>query len=189
MKDRLRQAVGSVCADQALKDRTQAAVYRRAGRRHRPRQTLRWAAAVLCALVLTIGLSVYFTPVSAICVNINPSLELKVNRFDRVISVKGLNPDGQALAGELNLQFMEYTGAIEALLADETIQSCLAQGKDMSIAVICDDQSQSDRMLARLEDCTQGHENVSCHAGEEGSHSQQHQERQQHQEHHGGHHH
>ena len=40
----------------------------------------------------------YFTPIAEISIDINPSIELRVNRFDQVISVDGLNGDGQALA-------------------------------------------------------------------------------------------
>ena len=53
---------------------------------------------MLLTVTLWGGTWLYFTPTMEISVDINPSIELGVNRFDRVISVDGYNEDGQALA-------------------------------------------------------------------------------------------
>lgn len=62
-------------------------------------------AAVLCLIVLSpfaVGrVLASGNPVVYVSVDINPSLEFGVNRWDRAVSALGLNPDGEALLGKL----------------------------------------------------------------------------------------
>lgn len=163
--NRLKQALDPVLAGDDLKARTLASLY--AAPKRNCHTGLR-LAAVMCALVLCLGLLggwLYLTPVSALRIEINPALELEINRFDQVVSVNPLNQDGQKLAESLRLRFVAYTQALDLLLDSETIQVCLAEGKSMSIEVLCEDEQQADKMLAVVEDHTSSHENVHCHAG------------------------
>ncbi|WP_423200882.1 anti-sigma-I factor RsgI family protein [Clostridium carboxidivorans] len=66
----------------------------------------KYAAACLIFFMILSGGSAYayYTPVSTIVVNINPSLEMKLNRWDRVIDVKPLNEDGVKLLKEINIK-------------------------------------------------------------------------------------
>lgn len=163
--NRLKQALDPVRAGDDLKTRTIVSLY--ASPKRKRFTGLRLAAA-LCGLVLCLGLLggwLYLTPVSTLRIEINPALELEINRFDQVVSVKPLNQDGQRLTESLRLRFMTYTQALDLLLDSETIQVCLAEGKPMSIEVVCEDEQQADKMLAAVEDHTSSHENVHCHAG------------------------
>lgn len=107
MRDRLKQAFDAVHAEEALKERTKAFVAQqtRGHARRRPalRPSLAAAFACLC-LLFTGGYWLYFTPTATISIDINPSIELGVNRFNRVVSVEGYNADGVKLAGELSVQ-------------------------------------------------------------------------------------
>lgn len=74
----------------------------------------RWAA-LAAALILVIGGvfgKAYFTPYSLVSLDVNPSVELSLNRFDRVISAKAMNDEGAEL---LNLSGIEGKTAGEAL--------------------------------------------------------------------------
>lgn len=179
MKNELKEALGSVRAGEDLKARTREYVARQAPARSRPaRRFWGWAAAAACALLLTLGgLSgwLWLTPVSAISMDINPSLELELNRFGRVVAVEGFNQEGRALAQGLDLRFLPYSGAVEKVLADETVSALLDQGLTMSIYVMCDDDAQREEMLATLESCTSGHHGVSCHGGGSGCHEEAHE--------------
>ena len=94
MRDRLKQAFDAVHAEEALKERTKAFVAQqtRGHARRRPalRPSLAAAFACLC-LLFTGGYWLYFTPTATISIDINPSIELGVNRFNRVVSVEGYN--------------------------------------------------------------------------------------------------
>lgn len=182
--NRLQRALDPVRAGDGLKSRALDGLYAAAKRKRTAR--LRLAVAV-CGLVLCLGLAggwAYLSPVSALRIEINPALELGINRFDRVVSVKPLNQDGQMLADSLRLQFLEYTQALDLLLDSEPIQAYLDEGRSMSIEVLCGDEEQAGKMLTEVEDHTSQHENVHCRAGnavsqEEESHTNHH---------HGGHH-
>jgi hypothetical protein len=52
------------------------------------------AACLLMVVFMTTGVYAYYTPYSYVSVDINPSIALTLNRFDRVISVDMLTEDG-----------------------------------------------------------------------------------------------
>lgn len=61
-------------------------------------------AASLLFFLLTLGggAYAYYTPVSTVTININPSIEFKLNRWSRVVTSHALNSDGQKILLELN---------------------------------------------------------------------------------------
>ena len=172
MEDKLRAAFDSVHAEAELKERTLAFLADAGGAspaRHRPAARLRRAiaAAAACLLVL-LGAGGYYAllvPVSAISVDVNPSLELSLNRLDRVISVEAFNPEGEALASTLDVAFLPYTQALEEILSSEAMSAYLAEDSAVSITVACDNPDKSAQLLSAAQACAQGCGRVYCHAG------------------------
>lgn len=166
MKNEVKQAFARVHADEALKAQTMAALQqRRAVRAPRRSAWLMPLAACLALLLLGWGgYALYFVPTSVISVDINPSLELSVNRLDRVIAVQGYNPDGEALAEELDLWSLTYTEAVEQVLQSPVVMDCRAQGGVVSITVVTEDSAQSQRMLGNVQACTAGQKDTYCYA-------------------------
>lgn len=120
-------------------------------------------AAVVCVMLLIIGGSgFYFTPTSEISIDINPSFVMSINRFDRVISVNGLNDDGKELTGALDVKFKNYADAVNLILENEKISSLLSDN-EMTITVTGSDEAQSYKILSRVEECTAGHKNTHCY--------------------------
>lgn len=173
MRDELKTALDKVTADDALRQSTRAFLARQTGdfgaaktRRHMAR---RFAAAFAClALVVAGGTGywAYFSPTCAISIDINPSVELGVNRFDKVVSVEGIGDDGEALAETLDIRFLDYADALNALLADPTVEGYLSQDEVLSIAVAGENEAQADAILAQAETCAAGTRNVYCHAAD-----------------------
>ena len=169
MDEQLREAFAQVRAEEDLKKRTLDYLSQKTSgwssvsrRRARP-----WAMAAACAacMLMTIGsLWLYFTPAAYISVDVNPSVELTVNRFDRVISLKGLNDDGAALAEDLNVRFLEYTEALEQVLNSDTIADLLSQEETVSITVAGDDEARTAEMLSQVSACAAGRGNTLCHS-------------------------
>ena len=65
------------------------------------------AAAAAFAVLVTaggVGTGVYFAKetYSVVSVDINPSIEYSLNRFDKVIAVRGVNSEGEQIAGEIS---------------------------------------------------------------------------------------
>lgn len=61
------------------------------------------AAAMLSFILLGSGFYTYYTPVAAITIDINPSVELQVNRWNRIIKASPLNDDGKTILSNINL--------------------------------------------------------------------------------------
>ena len=61
------------------------------------------AAACLMFFILSLGggAYAYYTPVSTVTININPSIEFKLNRWNRVVASKPLNSDGEKILKEI----------------------------------------------------------------------------------------
>ena len=78
------------------------------------------------AVILAVLIPVYFFPTVFISVDINPSLELGINRLNRVVSVKGFNEDGEILAKKLDIRFMDYQDALNLILKNPKITELLA---------------------------------------------------------------
>ena len=49
-----------------------------------------------------------------------------------MISINGFNNDGEALAAELDVKFMDYTDAIDQILEDDCITDYLSQDELLS---------------------------------------------------------
>ncbi len=58
------------------------------------------------ALFMVSGISAYayLAPYSYVSLDVNPSIEYSINRFDRVLSVTGVNDDGTEIIREINLE-------------------------------------------------------------------------------------
>ena len=114
-------------------------------------------------LALLGGRWLYFTPTAAISIDINPSLELSVNRFDRVIGVTGFNEDGQALSNALDVNYKHYAQAVEQILCHDSVTALLSAGEVMSITVAGPD-GQSAKLLSGVETCAAGQGNIDCYS-------------------------
>ena len=57
----------------------------------------RWGTMVACLCLLLLGSWVWQSPIGTVRMQINPDVQLSVNRFDRVVALEGLNEDGTAL--------------------------------------------------------------------------------------------
>jgi len=121
-------------------------------------------ASFLFILIAVIGYQLYFTPVTTISIDVNPSIELGINRFDRVVSVKGYNQDGEDLVSELNIQFENYTEALKEILSNESFAGLLSQGEELSIAVIDSDETRSEAVLSNIQSCTAEQNNAYCYS-------------------------
>lgn len=66
-------------------------------RRRIPMKALLISCAVLLLAFVGAGTVLYNIPTTYIEISVNPSVQIVLNRFDRVLSVTGLNPDGEEL--------------------------------------------------------------------------------------------
>lgn len=169
MSNRIRDAFDDVHAEKELKEHTKEYLRRKVYQRRRRcgRLRSRAAAAAVCLflVVLAGGSWLYLVPTAYISIDINPSLELGVNRFDRIVSVEGFNDDGVRLAEQLDIKYMDYNDALEQILSDQSVEDYLAGNDLLSVTVVCNNEAKNSEILEHVESCTASHSSVSCHSG------------------------
>lgn len=166
MHDRIKKALEQVRAEEALKNDTKTFIEEKIkAYTHRKTSYSRYLIPVLACFLFVVfgGAWFYFTPAVAISIDINPSIELGINRFDKVISVTGYTSDGEELADSLDIKYLDYTEAVSQILSSQMVSSLLSSNGVLSIGVIGPDNAQSARMLSKLESCTAGKTNTYCY--------------------------
>ena len=189
MDDRIRAAFDAIHAEEALKEHTKAAL----AARQRPAVRRRRLAPLLACLALVVALLggggwLWFTPTASVSVDINPSLELRLNRFSRVVAVEGANADGQALAQEQEADtgfslstlrpgppenLFSFYGMVTRRLT--AVSALLAQDSALTIAVSGQDEAQCQDLLTQAQHCTAGQENAHCFSASSREHDEAHQ--------------
>lgn len=165
MNGRLKEAFDQIQADDDLKRATRLFLSRKTRSYTDARTGTRYfsAAVYACLLFLMLGFrSLFFTPTAEISIDINPSIALLVNRFDRVISVDAFNEDGRELSNALNIKYKNYADAIEEIINHQTIAALLSDNELMAITVAGSNQVQSARILSNVEACTATRQNTYC---------------------------
>lgn len=155
MDNKLQSAFKPIRATEELRLNLTAFVCGEASKKQRKTRTpLRYAMACCAMLVFVIcgfgGYNFYQTPVSYISVDVNPSVELGLNRLDRVVSVTAYNDDGAAVLQNLDLKNKPYTDAVELLLADETFGEYLSEDALLSFTVV---SNREETLLAGIRQC------------------------------------
>ena len=172
-RTKIKDVFDAVHADEALKGHTREFLHRRfygqeGSWKTQKRRALRAGYALACSLFLLFGIggyAVYFTPVTYISIDINPSIELELNRLDRIITVTPFNEDGAAAVQNLSLKNLKYDEGILALLESREMSSYLSEDAAISISVASEHEETNSRIQARVMECTGGqYGNVSCHA-------------------------
>ncbi len=169
MTEQIKQAFDSIHAETELKEQTRQYLsvhlkHRQAQRRFR----IQVALSAACLFFLLIGFGgyrLYFSQSFLISIDINPSIELHVNRFDKVISAHSYNEDGERLLHTVKVQFMDYKKALHKLLDSQSITSYLEQEELLSISVSGKNEQKCEEMLTGIESSLPPHHNVCCSMG------------------------
>jgi len=119
------------------------------------------ALTAMIAIVGGITLWAYKTPYSYVSLDVNPSIEYSLNRFDKVINVTAVNDDGQEILNELELDKLENQNIEDAVA--ETVNQISEDGyfdnsidNDINggiiIATSGEDQERSDELAEKLQE-------------------------------------
>lgn len=126
---------GELCASsapaQAMEAPGRPAVKKR---RYALRRALACACACL-ALMAGTGAFAFFHAAAVIGIDVNPSLEIRVNRFDRVLAVEARNEDARAILGDMELRYVDLDTAINALVGSMVRQGYLADDGAVLVSV------------------------------------------------------
>ncbi len=110
-------------------------VPRQEERRRRAGWTRKAALAVCAclAVVLCLGLYSYFAPAAFIRIDVNPSLEIEANRYDRVLEVRPLNEEAEEVLGDMKLKHMDLDTAVNAIVGALVRQGWLDDGGTVTV--------------------------------------------------------
>ena len=140
MDNQIRDAFDAVQAPERLKRKTKAALRKKTfdyGRNvlQLKARRRRLATGILSLMLLLSGSGLWFLPSASIAVDINPSIELKVNALDRVISLEGRNSDGIELVKDIDVTGMLYDDAMQRILLSNGLEQYLEDGSQITITV------------------------------------------------------
>lgn len=146
--NRVYNAFNRIQADKNLKDSTKEFLLEKRKRRIWDAYSLvfqRVLAAVCMALVVTAGIKGYSwvqKPVSYVSIDINPSIELELNRFDKVVTVTAYNEEAEDILNNLSLKGRKYTDALRVIVDSKAMQSYMTEESKLYITVAADNNYQ-----------------------------------------------
>ena len=121
------------------------------------------AAAVAVVVVTAGGAGLYFNPYGTVSLDINPSIEYTINRFDRVLDVKGMNDDGSDILASINTDRLINRNIEEAI--DETLEQIetdgYISGEDENYVVVTANtkkENHTDELLVKLDSRVRNYE-------------------------------
>ncbi len=116
-------------------------------------------AASAAAVVMLFGVTAwaYFTPYSYVSLDVNPSIEYSINRFDRVLNATAVNDDGSEILANLDLNNMPIEEAIKDTV-DQIAQDGYFEGQDpggIMISTSSENQQESEQLAQDLQTSAQ----------------------------------
>lgn len=127
----------------------------------RTRRKRRWRAPLAvaaCLVAAAIGIggygaySAYATETAIVGIEINPSIELGVNRFDTVIAARAYNDEGQAVLDSVSVVGDSCTDAIEEIASSDIVVQLAQNDQVMDVSVVCGNDAQATSLLEAGDD-------------------------------------
>ncbi|MDD6031954.1 MAG: PepSY domain-containing protein, partial [Oscillospiraceae bacterium] len=114
----------------------------------------RWAAGAAAALLLALGGQYAWgmlTPQAMVGLDVNPSIELRINSADKVLSASALNQDAETVLGDMDLKQVHVDVAVNALLGSMVKNGYIDEARNsVLISVDSRDSRKGEALLQRL---------------------------------------
>ena len=157
MNTHISSVLNRVTADEQLKENTikflqnaltekrfdQLVTFNRRG--VSPVKKLVFAVCSIAFVLFTsvIGYAVYKTPVAYICLDINPSVEIGINTFDRVVSAEGYNEDGKTILKDCKFKNLTIKGAVAQIVEAASEKGFIADDGSTVISITAETNNSS----------------------------------------------
>ncbi len=114
------------------------------------------AASLLFVLLSGTASYAYYTPTASVVVDINPSIELKINRWDRILKTIPLNSDGEKVLSTLNIKNKVLSDGLDLIVEEAKKDNFIndnyiESGKAITVSVQ-DNKLNKEPNLARFEE-------------------------------------
>ncbi len=164
MSERIKAVFDEIHADEQLKERTKAVLLDKKENHKIPIK--KFVLAPICAVFICavcFGFVSYNIEVGAISIDINPSIELGLNGYDRVINVNSFNNEGEKLINSVDIKNMTYQDAVNEILQSEEANQYMNNDNTIVVTVDIDSDEKADEVLSNVEKCNAKVKNVHCY--------------------------
>ncbi|MGB4438556.1 MAG: hypothetical protein WBJ13_04875, partial [Sedimentibacter sp.] len=96
------------------------------------------ATAAAAVMLFATPAWAYLTPYSYVSLDVNPSFEFSINRFDRVLEVKAVNDDAREVIEEISIEGLknkEIQEAVKNVLNELKNKGYIIEGKEGGVVV------------------------------------------------------
>lgn len=168
MDEKIKSAFNEIKADQTLKLNTKEYLFKRI-RKHEKKRNFRRYGLILApacfavVLLACFGLISYNIPVSAVSIDINPSIELGVNRYNRVISAESFNDDGEKILNAVSIKNMECNEAVDMIVNQSN--QYLDSENTVVVTVESESDEKTEMMIESIEHCKSHNNEMYCYKG------------------------
>lgn len=156
MANKIADAFDCIKMDPRLKESTKQFLSEKRNKKSIVLQRLfvKRAIQAVCAMLLLVigigGYSLVQTPVSYVSIDVNPSIELALNRLDRVVSATAYNEEGINILKDLSLKGKRYTDAIDEVINCEAMEPYLTDESELFFTVAAD-QNHENKIRTEVE--------------------------------------
>lgn len=111
------------------------------------------AIAACLALVACLigGVADFLRPVAYVGIDVNPSVELMLNRFDIVVGTHALNDDGQQALDKAPCMWRPFDDAARDL--DGAMRAIAGEGAVVEVSIDCDNENRYAALAAQSNNC------------------------------------
>lgn len=129
---------------------------------------------VFLAIVFVLGKNIYtyFTPSSSVIINLSPTIQIKLNKWDKIIDIKSQNSSGRKILESINLKNKSINNGLQ-MIFDKAKEiniinkKYIDRGKSITIFVSIKDSSTSYPDLSTFKKYTEAR-NISCNINYDG---------------------
>ena len=109
------------------------------------------AACLALVACLIAGAVDFLRPVAYVGIDVNPSVELTLNRFDIVVGTCALNDDGQRALDEAPCMWRAFDDAAREL--DGAMRAIAGEGAVVEVSIDCDNENRYTALAAQSDNC------------------------------------
>jgi len=163
MITRFKSALNQIKAEDTLLNKTEMYLTDTVTKNRSPKKIefIKWRlfsmksklATAICLAILFIGVSggtyaLNQTPVSYLSLDINPSVELGVNTFGKVVKAEGYNDDGKRILSGINVKGSNVAEAVSTLISSASRNGFIAEDGStvVSLTSETDNKNTSDKI-------------------------------------------
>jgi len=161
LENKIRSAFDEVKADEELKQNTAAFLQKERQKQTQVRRRPYAAAFASLFLLVIAGIfswNLYFTKTAYVDIDVNPSIELSLNRFNRVIDVHAYNADAEIVLRNVSIRNKTCEEAVEILIDEMDVLGYLEKPGMLTATVQVSDSSGEDlldSLSSRIRSCLQ----------------------------------